>query len=379
MELICLVAAVGVLYSYALYPMLLSLTRSQRQLCSPETTGEGQSLPSISLIITAHNEEKRIREKIENSLQLEYTEGKLLIVVASDCSTDTTNEIVRSYKQVTLVEVDQHHGKEYAQLQAIEATSSDIVVFSDVATEIPADAMQLIAAYFGADPQLGALSSEDRFVSDNGEVAGEGLYVKYEMWLRKLESERAGLVGLSGSFFAARREILGQWDTRSPSDFNTALQSANHGMHAISCPDVLGYYKNLKDPSREYQRKVRTVLRGITALFRHTDSLNPKKHGLFAFQVFSHKLMRWLVPWFMLLFALCTLTLYREHWFYQLLVIGQAVFYAIALVGTYSESLRQSVLIRLVVFFVQVNVSITHAWIKYLSGARMTVWIPSER
>ncbi len=376
MELLFFIGVIGTIYSYALYPFLLSMFSKRRDVNPPD----GEFFPNIALIVTVHNEEKRIEEKIQNSLAINYPKDKIITVIASDCSTDRTNEIVKTYANqgVLLVEVDQHNGKEYAQLCAIEKSQSDIIVFSDVATQIPSDAIQILARYFEA-PEIGAVSSEDRFISDDGKIAGEGAYVKYEMWLRKLESQRAGLVGLSGSFFAARREICDTWDTQSPSDFNTAQQCAIKGKIAVSSPEVLGFYKDLSDPKKEYNRKVRTVLRGITALFRHLDTLNIFKHGLFAFQVWSHKVMRWLVPWFMLITAITSLVIYDQHWFYQLAVFGQLFLYGVATLAWKIEPIRQVSIAKLVFFFVQVNIAIGHAWFKYLTGTRMTVWAPSQR
>ena len=173
---------------------------------------------------------------------------------------------------------------------AIRDAGGDILVFSDVSTCIPADALLTLAAQF-EDPRIGALSSEDRFISNDGSVVGEGAYVKYEMWLRRLESDRAGLVGLSGSFFAARREVCEEWDIFSPSDFNTALNCAKKGLVAITCSEVIGIYSDVKDPALEYRRKIRTVVRGMTAITRHPEMLNPLRMGLFAFQVWNDKML----------------------------------------------------------------------------------------
>lgn len=377
MDVVFFLAIFGVVYSYALYPLILKSLpkRHQAEPSQPE------AWPSISLIITAHNEQARIIEKLDNALAIDYPREQLEIIVASDCSTDETDSIVESYadRGIKLVRADQHLGKEYAQLCAINNSGGDILVFSDVSTDIPTDAIQKMIAYF-SDPLVGAVSSEDRFVSEGGKVVGESAYVRYEMWLRALESQYAGLVGLSGSFFAARREICTRdWDTKAPSDFNTALQCAQAGFSAISCPDVLGYYKDIKDEKKEYSRKVRTVIRGITAIARHTEVLNPAKFDLFSFQVWSHKIMRWGVPWFLLAAIISNLALVGSGWFYNLAALGQLALYSMALGGWRSSALRENTLVRIVFFFVQVNIAIAHATIKFLTGTRMTVWAPSAR
>ncbi|WP_075186305.1 glycosyltransferase family 2 protein [Teredinibacter haidensis] len=366
------------LYSYFIYPIALKLIvfwggGSRKQVKSSTSV-------NISLLITAYNEKDRIGKKLENTLKLEYDHGSLEVIVASDCSDDGTDNIVRTYEDrgVSLVRAAKRLGKENAQLAAIKVAQGEILVFSDTATDIPPDALNKLAAYF-SDESIGAVSSEDRFVAQDGSLPGEGAYVKYEMWLRQQESRLAGLVGLSGSFFAARKEVCQEWDIHSPSDFNTALNSVRLGYKAITAPDVLGYYQDLKDSSKEYSRKIRTVIRGMTALRRHPGVLDPTKYGLFSFQVWSHKLMRWLVPWSLLVLFVVSAFISGEGQLYQLALLVQIVFYGIAIAAHFNSSLLRYGVVKLIYFFVQVNIALFDASIKFFSGTRMTTWKPSAR
>lgn len=365
----------GAIYSYFIYPVLLMLTPGRRRRAGAEIAGE---YPSISLIVTCHNEENRLTEKLDNCLAIDYP--NLEIIVASDASTDRTDDIVREYadRGVLLARAEERKGKEYAQEQAIRIAQGDVLVFSDVATRIPEETLQRLAAYF-QDPEVGAVSSEDRFLTRDGKLAGEGAYVRYEMWLRGLESERAGLVGMSGSFFAARREVCEDWDIYSPSDFNTALNSVRGGFKAVTAPDVLGYYQDVADPQKEYQRKIRTIIRGMTALARHPEVMNPGRYGFFAIQVISHKVMRWAVPWFLALLLFSSLLLDYRGGIYSLVLLAQVVFYGAVLAGHFKPSLRERSFIKLPYFFVQVNLATAHASLQFLQGKRMTVWTPSQR
>ena len=378
METLFYCAAILCCYSYFLYPLVLVLLPC-RQTGVADIAGSDE-LPRFSLIITVHNEDARIREKIVNSLEIDYQDDRLEIIVASDCSTDGTDRIVEEYSAqgIRLVRPDQRKGKEYAQLCAIRIASGDVLVFSDVATQIPADALRILAGEF-ADSRIGAVSSEDRFVSQDGTVAGEGAYVRYEMWLRRLESKRAGLVGLSGSFFAARRIVCENWDIASPSDFTTALNCVQMGLVAISSPKVIGIYSDVKDPELEYGRKIRTVVRGMTALARHPEALNPLRTGLFAFQVLSHKILRWGVPWFLLLLLIVTLVLQGQGAVYRMALLLQATFYLLAVAGWLSTRLRMSAIVSITYFFVLTNLALAQATILFLSGKRMTMWNPSVR
>ncbi|VAW97934.1 Glycosyl transferase, group 2 family [hydrothermal vent metagenome] len=374
------ISLIGAIYSYFLYPLiLLALPKKNSFEVSSLITNENE-LPFLSLIITAYNEESLIKEKIRNIIESDYPEHKREILVASDGSTDNTNPYVNEFSAqgVRLIEVKERKGKENAQLAAIKEAHGDILVFSDVATQIPKEALKFIAATFD-NKKIGALSSEDRFITENGKIAGEGAYVKYEMWLRRLEASVNSLVGLSGSFFACRKSICNNWDINVPSDFNTALNCVSQGFVAISHPKVLGFYPNIKDESKEYQRKLRTVIRGMAAIAEKPSVLNPFKFGLFTFEVFSHKIMRWLVPWFQLALLISSAIAWQTHILIAIILAGQIAFYLLATIGWLSKTARSNSLIKLPFFFMQVNIAIAHAGIQFLSGKRITVWEPSKR
>ena len=369
-----------VLYSYVMYPLVLLLLNLFLRKMVVRIDDSMEENFSISLIITAYNERLRIKSKLENSLQLKYPKELLEIIVASDCSDDGTDDLVSGYQDrgIKLVRANDHLGKEYAQKCAIDIANGSILVFSDVATEIPDDALLQLTKYY-KDTKIGAVSSEDRFINELGKLVGEGVYVRYEMWLRQLESVLDGLVGLSGSFFSCRREVSDLWDIYSPSDFNTAINCARLNLKAISAKNVLGYYKDLSDPAKEYKRKVRTVIRGMTGLGRHMEVMNPYYFGLFAFQLFSHKLMRWLTPVFLSSTLVFNLFILDVHVAYLIIFILQLLFYATGILAHFIVEIRKYTLVRLIYFFLQVNVAIAHAGILYLSGQRMAIWQPSQR
>lgn len=371
------VALFGTMYSYFIYPLVL-LVLPKRKL-DESAVGEGV-LPAVSLIITAHNEQSRIIAKLENALELDYPADRFEVIVASDMSSDATDELVSGYadRGIKLVRAEQRLGKEYAQSLAIAAASGEILVFSDVATQMPVDSVRHLVANF-ADPKVGAVSSEDRFISADGALVGEGAYVKYEMWLRGLESRVNSLVGLSGSFFAARRVVCEDWDIHVPSDFNTALNCTRQSLVAVSDPAVLGYYQDVKDPQREYQRKLRTIIRGLSAVWYRREVLNPLRYGLFAFQLWGHKVMRWLVPWFMVLLLAVSFGLMDEGWVYRFVFYAESGFFLLVLAAALLSPLRSLTLFKIPFYFVQVNLAIAHATVLFLFGKRITVWQPSQR
>jgi cellulose synthase/poly-beta-1,6-N-acetylglucosamine synthase-like glycosyltransferase len=374
-------------YSYCVYPLVLLAARKLSGRALPSAPGAGEAAavpraeeaPRMSLIITAHNESERIRAKLENSLTLDYDPGRLEILVASDASTDGTDAIVEGFPEAKLVRVEERKGKEHAQKQAILRSTGDILVFTDVGTILDKDALRLLARSF-RDPRVGALSSTDKMVGEDGKPSGEGLYVRYEMLLRRLESGVRGLVGMSGSFFAARRAVCLPWAENLPSDFNTVLNCVRKGYIAVSDDEVIGYYRDIKRGQSEYQRKVRTLVRGITAFFANLELLDFRRFGFFSFQLLSHKLMRWLAPVFMiLLIPVTALGVALGDPLARALAVMQTAFWGLAAVGFAFPRARENALVKVPFFFAQVNAAILAAWIRYLRGERITLWAPSRR
>jgi len=375
LEFIFFFSIVFILYAYFGY-LLSLLILSFFKSCP---VAKGNITPTVSFIITAYNEEKRIVEKIENTLKQDYPREKLEIIVASDCSSDRTDEIVKSYQArgLRLVRAPERKGKENAQKLAVDATSGDILIFSDSATILMPDGISKIVRNFN-DPTVGCVSSVDKFIDSEGSISGEGAYVKYEMLSRSLETKVNTLVGLSGSFFAARKEVCKDWSADLQSDFNTLLNSIKIGLRGVSDPDSIGYYRNIADEKKEFDRKVRIVLRGISVFMRNLELLNPLKYGLFSWQLFSHKLCRWMVPFGMLIALGTNILLAFNSLFYTVALVIQIVFYSFALAGMYLGSFSRGIL-KLPFFFVSVNYAILNAWFKYVSGERMVSWPPSQR
>ncbi len=365
-----------ILYAYFGYPLLLlalSLLRSR-------PVKKGDITPSVSFIVTAYNEEDRIKAKIENTFEQDYPEDKLEIIVASDCSTDRTDEIVKSFRHrgVRLVRAAERKGKENAQKHAVDAASGEILVFSDAAAILQPDGISKVVKNFN-DPTVGCVSSTDKFIDRDGKLSGEGAYVRYEMFLRSLESRVNTLVGLSGSFFAARKEVCRNWAADLQSDFNTLLNSVKSGLRGVSDTESVGFYKNILHEQKEFDRKVRTVVRGISVFMRSLPLLNIFKYGLLSWQLVSHKLCRWLVPFTMILAFVSNALIITYSTFYLYAFILQAAFYTIAFGGAWTDIFSKRNILKIPSFFVLVNLSILNAWLRYARGDRMVSWTPSKR
>jgi hypothetical protein len=367
---------VGCGFSYAVYPLVMLAVPRRRAIRTP--TFDVIQRPPVTMIIACRNERRRLAAKLDNALAVRYEPFELL--VASDASDDGSDDIVRDYsdKGVRLVRSAERRGKEHAQRLAVTQSLGDIIVFSDAGTDTPPDSICAIVAPF-ADPRVGAVSSEDRFVSDDGKIVGEGAYVRYEMWLRRLESGAGGLVGLSGSFFAVRRALALSLDDEVPSDFACAINARRLGLIAMTEPTVHGIYRNIKDSEREFERKVRTALRGMAAIAKYSEVLNPIRYGMFAFQIWGHKVLRWLVPWFMIGLLASSALLATSSRTFTALTIAQVAAYGIATCAHYWPGSRRVGLIRLGYYFCQANAALWLAGVQFVNGRRVRVWDPSVR
>jgi len=365
-----------IIWTYFGYPLVLKLL----SYFHPKSRPPEDYYPDTSLIITAYNEEKKITQKLENTLALDYPKEKLEIIVVSDASTDKTEEIVRTFKGrgVSLLTIPERHGKHYGQGRGIKNARAEIAVLSDATTFLEPDSVRKIVRNF-ADPKIGCVSGHDMIRSDDRELPGEGFYVRYEMMLRSQESGFNSLVGVSGCFFAVRKRLCGDWIDNMSSDFYMPIVAYMNGLRTILDEEAVAYYEVLAEPEKEFIRKVRTIVHGLEVLARFKTILNPFKYGVFAMQMFSHKLSRWLVPLYLILFFWANLLLAGQNNFYLVCMILQILFYALALLGKVFKRLKDSPLFRIPIFFVMVNYSILVAWHYFLIGREFVLWEPTER
>ncbi len=370
------ISVFSIVWVYVGYYLFLSLI----SLFYTKKVQQNDSTPSVSIIITAYNEEKSIASKLDNCLDIDYPAENLEIIVASDGSTDKTNDIVKDYsdKGVKLVVISDRKGKHYAQKQGIEASHHDIVVFTDATTRLERNSIRMIVRSF-ADPKIGCVSGTDRINGGDKPAHGEGVYVKYEMKLRSLESSISSLVGVSGSFFAARKMICDTWYSDMSSDFFVPVIAYMQGYRSVLDDDAIGQYTVVRNPEREFERKVRTVVHGIQVVMRLKPILNPFRYGFYSFQMFNHKLMRWLIP---IAFFACLVTnilLVNVNLLYQFLLVFQISFYVSALSAFMFKSLEKNTLFKIPFFLVMVNTSIIVAWYKYFCGEKYVSWERTER
>lgn len=374
---IATISLFSILYAYFGYPLVLLYYKGS----SRRENKEGERPKSISLIIAARQEGERIGEKLEQcvALRLPGEDIKFEIIVADDASDDATGEIVERYKSKGVIHarLDSRGGKEVAQKHAVGLSSGEIIIFTDTKVALSEDILERALEYF-SDSSIGAVSSVDRVLDENGE-SGEGLYVKYEMMVRELESEIHSLVGLSGSCFIVRREIALNLRPDLPSDFYSATEAVRLGFRAVLAKDIVGTYKAVVDTGKEFERKVRTVIRGMSALLNQEEVFDVSKYGFYTFQIISHKVYRWLVPWFFLILLFSTFFLRSCSYFWAIVFWAQALSLVLSAVGHYSPEYRKSPIVKIPLFFVLSNFGILVAAIRLLRGEMVTAWDPSNK
>ncbi|MES9981149.1 MAG: glycosyltransferase, partial [Candidatus Thiodiazotropha sp. 6PLUC5] len=355
-----------VFYAYFGYPILLSLVNALSSKIDYKSLDYPADI-SVSLIIPVHNEQAVISRKLDNTRELDFS-GDLQVVIISDGSTDDTAKIVQDYeglKKITFIELAERKGKANGLNAGLEAATGDVVVFSDASIMLDSRAITELVRPF-AVAEIGCVSGEDIIEGDSG----EGLYGKYELFLRRQESATGSIVGASGSLYAQRREIVTPFIEGVAPDFYSVLNTVEQDYRAISISESFGYMKAAKSQKDEFNRKVRTFIRGITALFKKANLLNPFRYSRFSLYLISHKLIRWLVPFFLISLLVSNIFLLGDG-FYGFLFILQIAFYGIAAVAAMNESVLKALPITKVpLFFVSVNISILTAWVKYLSGTR---------
>lgn len=299
-----------VVYSYFLYPALLWLLARVRR--APDIVrADPPEWPRISITLPAYNAEATLRPVLEALTQLEYPADRRQILVVSDGSTDGTDALVREYadRGVDLLRVEGRLGKTEVENHAFAHLTGEIVVNTDASVTIRPDAVQRLVRAF-ADPKVGVASARDVSVASVGATghASEAAYVGYEMWVRDLETAVSGIIGSSGCLYAIRASLhRRQLPGHLSRDFSSALWARMNGYRAVSVRDAICFVPRAASMQIEYRRKIRTMSRGIQTLFYHGALLNPFTQGVFAWMLWSHKLIRWLVPWALLVGAAATL------------------------------------------------------------------------
>ncbi len=370
-----------IFYAYFGYFLLLKIAG----LFYHRKVVKGECVPSVSMIVCAYNEEKRIKKKIENCLELQYPTELLQLIVVSDASTDETDSTIKSYsdrfENIELVRVDSRGGKTHAQNYGMGFAKGEIVFFTDVSTVLLSNAVQVLVSNFN-DQSVGLASGEDYwFFEDSQEKTpeGRGFYIRYEMLMRKMESMLGSTVNASGCCYGVRKALVSELKQGVVDDLAIPLMVVRNGYRVILDHELIARVPKVTSASKEFGRTVRIVVGGLTSFFNNLDLLNIFKYRFFSVQLCSHKLFRWLVPFFMISAFISNCFLALNSSIYTFLLAGQVLFYCIALAGyLLQDKLKKMKVLIIPYFLVSSNLSILVAWFHFLKGNRHETWTPSR-
>jgi glycosyltransferase involved in cell wall biosynthesis/acylphosphatase len=281
-------------YVFVVYPILVLILGSSRKR---EFTLRWEEPPTVTMILSAHNEAETIAQKLENALMQDYPEEKLDIIVVDDGSTDDTAEIVHNLEsnRITLVQQEAKRGKTSALNRAVEEADAEVLVFTDANAMYKPDAVSRLVEMFDAEGQISVVCGELHYQQHPQAISDEeSRYWSFEIRLKKAESNLGTLLGANGSIYAMRRELYEPLREDLISDFIGPLLLSMRGYRTVYQPQAISVETSTRSLKSEFRRKKRIVQRGLFGLSVHRELLNPFKTGWLAVKLWSHKVLRWL-------------------------------------------------------------------------------------
>lgn len=360
---------------YPIFVITASKVFSRRWRTSP-------FLGSISMIIAAHNEEKVIRDKVENCLALDFGPAKAEIFIVSDGSMDDTNTILEEFigksEQLKVITYQPRAGKANAINVAASKTQGEVLVFSDANVMISEKSCQSLLAPF-ADPEVGVVCGRVLVIADGDEeVAGESLYMKYEGAVQRAEALMYSMVGVDGALFAMRREFFRPLELETIlDDFSLSMSALLSGKRIVYEKQAIAVEKVIPSAQNEMKRKTRIVSGGyqyLVNLFRQGKKLSVWMWFCFL----SHKILRWAAP-FLLSFVLLVNLLLFSLEFFRVLLFCQLCFYFLALLGHILKGLRRINVVYLPYYFCIVNIAAFLGFVQFLRTGETVLWEKVKR
>ncbi|HXB33673.1 MAG TPA: glycosyltransferase family 2 protein, partial [Puia sp.] len=369
-----------VLYNYAGYALIVILLNRIRPRPATKTPAD-DLLPSVSFIVAAYNEADCIDQKIANSLDLDYPPHKIEFVFISDGSSDATPSIIRRYDRIVALHQPERQGKSAAINRAVSSARHEILIFSDANTILNREAVRLIARHY-PDPAVGGVAGEKKVLSaaEGNEVGdGEGLYWKYESFLKKTDADFYSVVGAAGELFSLRRSHY----TVLPAtivldDFVLSLKVAQQGFRVAYEPAAWASELPSASMEDERKRKVRIAAGGFQAIALLSPLLAIWKSPRLSFLYISHRVLRWAASPFCLVLAFVSngiLVVLGAGRFptaapvLTVVFIGQCAFYGAAALAAIQPSLRRFKLVRLAYYFAFMNYCAILGFFRFLNGS----------
>jgi cellulose synthase/poly-beta-1,6-N-acetylglucosamine synthase-like glycosyltransferase len=373
-----------IIYIFALYPLILkwlnALFKRQNKI-SGVRERHNDSVPRVSILIPAFNEEKRIKKRIENLLASDYPGDKMEIIIASDGSSDRTVEFAEAYADdgVIVLEFKSNRGRASVQNDGVREAGGEIVIFTDAETVFEKDFIKCIKRRF-EDPAVGCAVGNLVYDTRNSAISSsEGIYFRYEKMIRQLESDLGILATATGACMAVRRELWRDLTPIDDSDFTTPLDVILQGRRVVYAPDAVAYDVPASTVRGELRSRIRQTSKNLIGTLKRWGVKGWFRHPIVSWGLFSHKILRWLTPFFMLTAFISNLFLLDEGSLYRAAFTVQAAFYALALAGLLGELVKKRVPIGSPVFsFCVANIGMGLGVIKGLAGRAPAAYETTE-
>jgi poly-beta-1,6-N-acetyl-D-glucosamine synthase len=379
-----------VFYSYIGYGILLwcyLITKSSFAKKLSSITVENIYEPDVTLLVATYNEESFIRKKIENTFQLNYPADKIKLLFVADGSTDNTVKIISEYPVIQLLFKPEREGKVAAINRAMPYVTTPFVIFCDANTILNSDCIREIVKHY-KDEKIGAVAGEKKIInfSDNQDVAGagEGLYWKYESFLKQLDAKFYTVVGAAGELFSIRTNLFESVKTNVLlDDFIISLKICSKGHRVMYEPLAFAMETPSLTMKDEQRRKIRISAGGFQSVFMLKDLLNIFKHGKLSFQYISHRVLRWcLCPFLLPLIFFANLILYIHYTniLYSLLLALQVLFYLAAAAGWLIAFRNLKIkLLYVPYYFLFMNVALYFGLFRFITNTQTVLWEKANR
>lgn len=347
----------------------------------------GSHLPTVTLITAVFNEAAIIEKKIQNTFELSYPKEKLRILFIADGSTDETAAIIRKYPSVELLYKPEREGKVAAINRAMQYVNSEIVVFCDGNTFLNVPCIEYLVRHY-ADGKVGAVAGEKKIIDTSGDTnvagEGEGLYWKYESFLKKMDSEFYTVVGAAGELFSIRTALYHPVDKNILlDDFMISLEICMKGYRVVYEPQAFAAEEPSVSLRDEQKRKIRISAGGIQSVILLKSLLNIFKYGKLSFQYISHRFLRWIAcpPLLPLMFIMNIFIIYQQtNPVYTAMLIAQMMFYTAAFTGWILSFYNIKIKALYVpYYFLFMNVAMYFGLIRYFKKSQSVLWEKANR
>ena len=373
-------------YCYLGYGILLVAFNAVKRLCYPSRKSSDFELLPVTLIVAAYNEECVLREKIKNTLQIDYPSQLLRVIFITDGSTDGSSVLVSQFPFITLLHQSPREGKSAAIKRAMRYVQTPIVVFSDANAMLNADCLKAIVRHY-SDPGVGGVAGEKRIIRNScNSVLGkaEGMYWKYESFMKQQDSSFNTVVGASGELFSIRTELFELHENNLIlDDFIISMQVCLEGYKIKYEPHAYAIEYPSASLLDEEKRKIRIAAGAFQATEYFTQRLRFFRHPLLSFQYFSRRLLRWIAcPFLILVVFFTNVWLVADHQgvIFNSLLLAQVLFYSLALLGRFFilAGLRVGIL-NIPFYFLFMNACLVKGFFQYSQGRQTVLWEKSVR